>query len=87
MWRQHRAAVTVELFFSSDGERQRDLFLFFPGTVVRCFRRGAEELLHLGDVEQPEGDSFPPPVEVGQVQAAKRAAGRPSRPKARLSAR
>ena len=48
--------TSVELFFSSDRERQRDFFLFFPGTVVviRCFRRGTEELLHLGDIEQPE---------------------------------
>lgn len=54
-WRRP-AFTSVELFFSSDRERQRDFFLFFPGTVVvsRCFEWGAEEILHLGDIEQPE---------------------------------
>ena len=45
----------------SDGERQRDFFLFFPGTVVvsRCFEWGADEVLHLGDIKQSEAVKIP----------------------------
>ena len=51
--------VFVPLF--SNGERQLDFFLFFPGTVVvsRCFEWGADEILHLGDIKQSEAVKIP----------------------------